>query len=1797
MPTMKKSQALISDATDLESGIVNPAMGADLEMTDVASRPPTQVTEETEVESFMLNLTARRRRKQKELSQTTPESLERLSDEVRSVKQRSRKALNENSRSSLSSQPLSTSYSATSSVSASSKNLTDDSEKEGVVKQNADGKPVPRPRDGSKQKQKMRIEAGANEEETNATDRSLQKKNSEELSKTTDSESDEVDKRHSKNGAPGDDDEKDEDEDEEQEEAEEDDGDEAMDMVLSRSTIRDKIKSLREKAKMAAASEVQQEEQQERMSKIRHFEPQFKSNLEKEERELERRTKEATDKLFQRWKRQKSSAVAQKQSEITAKQGYDFFTQTWEGSSMLSTESPSVQSADAAKPTTPDDNGGNKGKIRDAAGIVVPGERRRSSAGSRGKAEGKTKKEKGKGKEGGSRRVSKDSTKAEEEGEDEIDNGYYEDTYPLLGNISEKDGCSYYHMTKAQKICYTSQVKSEAEIYYYPSSSSIPPAEKLSGSQKEARNLVDEGFYVGSPPSVATSNRNRMEHRLIQGKHVDKKWFGEDGEIITLPDPLKLTPSRPPVPEEEDSNFGVVYTKAEVREFDTRLMSGCADNDRHYQLDIDINSIVFSQHHLFSMEHVLANKLLALYQQYSKIMKKNSLSFLTKKLKAVKTSTLHLQNYLQSKEDLSEEDKANYRQRLNDYKTEIRQIRNQRDHEEQCCHRLVKAIIQTWKNIKHLREKQQFVATSIKLTICKQEMDRDQDDQQWRQEIEEELEEAREEYEESYQQKLIEYQQELEEWQKKQQLRKEAVKRRNMKAKKKKKSRTEDDEEEEEEDEQTVKDEEILAEETTSKPVCPEAFDERGTRESIRSKALECRRHPGTPKLSPEITYTANVTPAADCPRIEQRRRNDVSSCRLFIKVLFNDKQVLQTNQRFLLEDFRVNFGQIYHLKIVQWPESIKLQIYEARTLSSTLLSQLYLAIPETSVTTDNITIEQHDFSSDISIQFTHNAVGSGVAINVDPLSSESTYINTTGSVLCSVAWAIGDDGLPMAPSPQTSLLTKLQCLSHKLDPLAAIGASGIMDLEKLSKWVRTARLDPNDPNNADLMFLLRPHIDDKSQLREQTFFRLEPFQEEFNFATDEEILQSSRFRLLRLRQHEVREFCNYSMVPALDKEIPKSVFKEYELRKKEEEKLQFQEDIETQRAFVGRYKDKLHEEMLSRFRVAVHRKRQEEIVIEEASPSINMIGKSLLNLLQPRRPLKPVRKERKRVSQGVKGDEVHILINVIQAFNIPVRQTSAITSETSMDSQFQSTIEESVRPFIEISFQKFTVRTHCADGPNPSFNEELLIPFRTSNHNLTPKNLQTVTDVIHLTIFDEVHVNILQDDTKQDTEIHQRVEKKWLGTLKIPFSTIYYNGKIEGTLQLNTPPLLLGYCQPKNHPTDMDSILMPLTDSYITLFITLQPTLIPPEPFKERFDSNEDEKLLQYCDVWQRQLEAKWSKRVYKTTVTDILGKAVFVTRFFKPLLPPKEITTGKTGIAAAQAVAKYVSLIPHVPECRALPECCDIWTTCDQFLQMLAGDSDEHSILLTNYFLGLGKTAYFGLGSGIPNGVTSCVLTMEENGSCLLWNYKDGRFYYTYTSYLPLHNLGCLINNKNIWANVQMYDNPTRMTFNIDDASCWKPFFHSNYPNPGLSSVQVDSLDYTDTDDSYVKELQDKIEKCLKNKFSDWRRKHLTRWNRYFTMIIRKILPKLEENCTSATIKEHITDIEHSWSSYKISGSPINMSFTDIPSVVQSIYEMGIHSYDTSNVEFALAVYVHPYPNNILSVWVYVTALVKMR
>lgn len=61
------------------------------------------------------------------------------------------------------------------------------------------------------------------------------------------------------------------------------------------------------------------------------------------------------------------------------------------------------------------------------------------------------------------------------------------------------------------------------------------------------------------------------------------------------------------------------------------------------------------------------------------------------------------------------------------------------------------------------------------------------------------------------------------------------------------------------------------------------------------------------------------------------------------------------------------------------------------------------------------------------------------------------------------------------------------------------------------------------------------------------------------------------------------------------------------------------------------------------------------------------------------------------------------------------------------------------------------------------------------------------------------------------------------------------------------------------------------------------------------QFDSNEAEKLLEIAEKWQHDLITRFPKREFKTTVVDINGKSVFITRYFKALKPPEDLLSGE--------------------------------------------------------------------------------------------------------------------------------------------------------------------------------------------------------------------------------------------------------------------------------------------------------------
>lgn len=184
-------------------------------------------------------------------------------------------------------------------------------------------------------------------------------------------------------------------------------------------------------------------------------------------------------------------------------------------------------------------------------------------------------------------------------------------------------------------------------------------------------------------------------------------------------------------------------------------------------------------------------------------------------------------------------------------------------------------------------------------------------------------------------------------------------------------------------------------------------------------------------------------------------------------------------------------------------------------------------------------------------------------------------------------------------------------------------------------------------------------------------------------------------------------------------------------------------------------------------------------------------LGLNLMALFQPRRPLRPTRKERKRVQgSNLIDTRVSLIVNIVRAFNLPLRKdadvglltTEALTgvqlSNKRMD-RGGSGNYATVKPFVEVWFQRNVCRTTTALGSNPTWNQELQLNLWVPNDDYSQTNLSRMDDLVYFHIYDEVAIDLLEDDRRRDTDIHQRLEKRWLGTISIPFSTLYSTGRV----------------------------------------------------------------------------------------------------------------------------------------------------------------------------------------------------------------------------------------------------------------------------------------------------------------------------------------------------------------------------------------------------------------------------------
>nr|XP_018907512.1 PREDICTED: coiled-coil and C2 domain-containing protein 2A [Bemisia tabaci] len=1315
--------------------------------------------------------------------------------------------------------------------------------------------------------------------------------------------------------------------------------------------------------------------------------------------------------------------------------------------------------------------------------------------------------------------------------DDAVISGEYEDHVKLLTadylGLAKQDNdivIDSYIPPTSENI--NARIAKEKELYCHVTSDQPSLDAKLGGATP--RFIEEEGFYKPLRPPVSQKNLNRLQNRLLTSGN--RKWFGEDGEPFRLPDPIRNLPMRPAIKFDFHNHLNVQLQPATPLKVGKQSGPGNLgpEDEDNFILEIELTDLAFTHHWLFSREHVLSNKLNSIFKRYKFSISTGQCRRLHSKLQALRSSKENTERILASEQNSDLADL--HRQRLRRYIFEIQETREKYLLEMKTQRDLLTTLLSTWRDLKQLRESQGYALTTPKLVITQHSNDTYNQVNGFDFETNKTIQELREELEMM-------------------------------------------------QNEEGVTDFSnisfrlgcYLKQSPTnlhSKEKAAEIDPQK-----VHEKLLECLRPPDEPQLTIDMSSIQPTPVNLIKDSMEQERQASVRKCIVWLTICFNNLEVCRTRSQVLSQRFTVSFNERLSLNIAQCPESISVNIH----FSERSLTTIYLPIPESGVTLEVAQPECYEFSCDQVVQSDgtkHNGVGAGIAFKSLPDDKSSLCLFISGSLTCRTGWGVVGNSTLAPPLKQLNIVAPLS--RRVAQPVV----SSMSTLEKMKKWADQACLDPNDPNNVEILELLRNVK--ATSIEENRGIIFNEIEQDYNMCVDEELI-TKRLKLLILRDQEELEFKNLRFVPLKEREISKDIFKDYENRTQCGD---FPSDIsagngvDVHRLRMIHQLNKLRAAVSEKISLAAQNRTLLHMVNEDQVPDMGTLGLTFMKWLQPNRPLRPNRKELKKIpAQGLFGQEIKIIVNIIGAFEIPIRQDV----DTIIDDKFQLI---PVHPFVEVSFQNKSYRTTSAEGSNPTWNQDLVISLKTTNIDLSMLN-----EVIYIHLFDEVVIDLLEDDRLKGTMIHQRFERHWLGSLSIPFSTLYHNFRIEGTFQLYSPPCLLGYERLVSaHSRNA---------TFLTLFIMLQPVINPPPPVKHQLESYENSEVVKYLDYCQQNQLRSFPKRTIKTLVVNSNCKSVCVTRLLKPLNLPNLLSESEK-IPEAM-IARYVSMIP-TSRTNLFETSLDVWLTGDQVIGLLIGNNYDHAVLLCCYLMKLKKKVWLIIGSGIPHGPSAYVLVRENSRSYYIWDSVSGLKYDIHDSFSPLQSVYCIINDQNIWANIQRQEDITRMRWDVSKSSDWNPIFGRNMSAP-LGSIQPAVIDYPVTPDREVLSLQEKVETLLRDAIMKWRSTNKTIWNRYCTAMLRKLLPSLEQaSWTGSSNKQMsaadlIQELQHILASHKMCGFPINMPYTNVNDLMEAVKATGVHTNNCEDVEFSLAVYIHVYPAHVLSAWVYVTSLIRRR
>lgn len=207
--------------------------------------------------------------------------------------------------------------------------------------------------------------------------------------------------------------------------------------------------------------------------------------------------------------------------------------------------------------------------------------------------------------------------------------------------------------------------------------------------------------------------------------------------------------------------------------------------------------------------------------------------------------------------------------------------------------------------------------------------------------------------------------------------------------------------------------------------------------------------------------------------------------------------------------------------------------------------------------------------------------------------------------------------------------------------------------------------------------------------------------------------------------------------------------------------------------------------------------------------------------------------------------------------------------------------------------------------------------------------------------------------------------ENRFLGSVTVPLVTVLCNpSKLDFNFKLERPVALSAYRVLEQeiyfmNPSQLEEERLTENEqisTYLHLSINLDPMIeLPAENSDHHYPGAEPALLLIDSQKWIEKLTGKHkNKRPIQVFGENLRGHSVLLCRYLRPLKPPTDLLDLDRGPEpyALEKCARFVSMIPFINDLKHFKDLPDMYTNCQEFLDLGGGDSEEHAILLANFF-----------------------------------------------------------------------------------------------------------------------------------------------------------------------------------------------------------------------------------------------------